>query len=223
MSTRRGGSIQYESLVSLVRLEVGYGHTNDAPVNGRLPMSQEPPPSAPVNDGQADPSPGAQQQLFASLYADLRRIADRELRRHPGSSVSPTTLVHEAYVNVAGRAVSFEDRARFLGYVARAMRGLLIDFMRQRDSLKRGAEFEITHLTTHHGGELADSALLIRLSEALDALARMDPRLAEVVDLRYFCGFSFAEIATLRDVSERTVQRDWEKARLLLHHEIELP
>ena len=186
-------------------------------------MSQDPPPSASSNDGQADASPGSQEQLFASLYADLRRIADRELRRHPGSSVSPTTLVHEAYINVAGRAVTFEDRARFLGYVARAMRGLLIDFLRQRYSLKRGAEFEITHLTTHNGGELADSELLMRVSEALDALAKMDPRLAEVVDLRYFCGFSLAEIATLRGASERTVQRDWEKARLLLFHEIDLP
>ena len=103
-------------------------------------------------------------QLFASSYADLRRIADRELHQHPGCSVSPTTLVHEAYLNMAGRAVSFEDRARFLGYVARAMRSLLIDFVRQRDSLKRGAEFEITHLTTHHGGEVPDSTLLTRLS-----------------------------------------------------------
>jgi RNA polymerase sigma factor (TIGR02999 family) len=186
-------------------------------------MSQESPPSASANDGQADASLGAQELLFASLYADLRRIADRELRRHPGSSLSPTTLVHEAYINVAGRAVNFADRARFLGYVARAMRGLLIDFLRQRYSLKRGVEFEITHLTTHQGGELPDSAVLMRLSDALDALAKMDPRLAEVVDLRYFCGFSFAEIATLRDASERTVQRDWEKARLLLYQEIELP
>jgi RNA polymerase sigma factor (TIGR02999 family) len=186
-------------------------------------MSQKPPPSVPSNDCLVNASPEAQGQLFASLYAELRRIADRELKRHPDSSVSATTLVHEAYINVAGRAVSFEDRARFLGYVARAMRGLLIDFVRQRYSLKRGAEFDITHLTTHHGGELADSALLMRLSEALDALAKMDPRLAEVVDLRYFCGFSFAEIATLRGASERTVQRDWEKARLLLYDEIELP
>jgi len=197
-------------------------HADSGPVpDGQ--MSQDPPPSASSNDGQADASPGSQEQLFASLYADLRRIADRELRRHPGSSVSPTTLVHEAYINVAGRAVTFEDRARFLGYVARAMRGLLIDFLRQRYSLKRGADFEITHLTTHNGGELADSELLMRVSEALDALAKMDPRLAEVVDLRYFCGFSLAEIATLRGASERTVQRDWEKARLLLFHEIDLP
>lgn len=183
-------------------------------------MSSESSPPAPASDGQSGPVPGEPGQLFAALYADLRRIANRELRRHPQSSISPTTLVHEAYVNMAGRAVSFEDHARFLGYAARAMRGLLIDFMRQRSSLKRGAGFEITHLTSGQGGELPDGPLLARLSDALDALAGVDPRLAEVVDLRYFCGFSFAEIATLRGTSERTVQRDWEKARLLLYHEI---
>jgi RNA polymerase sigma factor (TIGR02999 family) len=185
-------------------------------------MHEEPSSSGPASDGQDKAPRGEQEQLFASLYADLRRIAERELRQHPGSSVSPTTLVHEAYINLAGREVSFQDRARFLGYVARAMRGLLIDFVRQRHALKRGAEFEITHLTTGHE-ELPDSAQLTHLSEALDALAKMDPRLAEVVDLRYFCGFSFAEIAMLRSSSARTVQRDWEKARLLLYHELERP
>jgi RNA polymerase sigma factor (TIGR02999 family) len=177
----------------------------------------------PASDDQVDAPRGAREQLFASLYADLRRIAQRQLRQHPGSSVSPTTLVHEAYLNVVGRAVNFEDRPRFLGYVARAMRGLLIDFIRQRNALKRGAGFEITHLTMHHGGELPDSAHLTHLSEALDALAKADPRLAEVVDLRYFCGFSLAEIAALRGASKRTVQRDWEKARLLLYDELKLP
>jgi RNA polymerase sigma factor (TIGR02999 family) len=186
-------------------------------------MPHEPPPSAAASDPKVDAADEAHQALFASSYADLRRIADRELRQHPGCSVSPTTLVHEAFLNMAGRAVNFEDRARFLGYVARAMRSLLIDFVRKRDALKRGAEFEITHLTTHQGGELPDCTLLTRLSDALDALAKLDPRLAEVVDLRYFCGFSFAEIARLRDASERTVQRDWEKARLLLCDEIQLP
>jgi RNA polymerase sigma factor (TIGR02999 family) len=186
-------------------------------------MFPEPPFSAPTSDCTADAQAEVQAQLFASSYADLRRIADRELRQHPGCSVSPTTLVHEAYLNMAGRAVNFEDQARFLGYVARAMRSLLIDFVRQRDSLKRGAGFEITHLTTHQGGQVPDSTLLMRLSEALDALGKLDARLAEVVDLRYFCGFSFAEIARLRGASERTVQRDWEKARLLLCDEINLP
>jgi len=164
----------------------------------------------------------ANEQLFAKLYADLHRLADRELSRHPGMSVSPTTLVHETYLNVAGReGVSFADRARFLGYVARAMRGLLIDFVRRQKALKRGAGFHITQLSTQVGEKVAAGEDLDRLSEALDELAARDPRLAEVVDLKYFCGFSFAEIAGLHGTSERTVQRDWEKARLLLYKQID--
>jgi RNA polymerase sigma factor (TIGR02999 family) len=184
-------------------------------------MSEESPRSDLAENGSFS-SPQANERLFATLYAELRRLANREVQRYPGMSVSPTTLVHEVYVNVAGReGVVFEDRARFLGYIARAMRGLLIDFMRQQMALKRGAGFHITQLTTQIDGETVDTERVTRLSEALDGLAQLDPRLAEVVDLKYFCGFSFAEIAALRGASERTVQRDWEKARLLLYHEID--
>lgn len=161
-------------------------------------------------------------ELFAASYAELRKLAERELHRFPGVGVSPTTLVHEAYLNLAERpGIAFEERAKFLGYTARAMRGLLIDFARRQQALKRGAGFEITQLDTRTGEEPADAAELARLSEALDELGRMDPRLAEVVDLKYFCGFSFAEIARFREVSERTVQRDWEKARLVLFRDLE--
>jgi RNA polymerase sigma factor (TIGR02999 family) len=180
-------------------------------------MSEELPPVTAGRDTNA-----ANEQLFAKLYADLHRLADRELSRHPGMSVSPTTLVHEAYLNVAGReGVSFVDRARFLGYIARAMRGLLIDFVRRQKALKRGAGFHITELKTHIGEPVTGGEDLDRLSEALDELAARDPRLAEVVDLKYFCGFSFAEIAGLHGTSERTVQRNWEKARLLLYKQID--
>lgn len=162
------------------------------------------------------------EQLFATLYSDLRRLADRELLRHPGMNVSPTTLVHETYLNMAGReGLQFPDRARFLGYIARAMRGLLIDFARQQRALKRGAGFQITQLTTQVGEVPVAEDNLLRLSAALDELAVREPRLAEVVDLKYFCGFSFVEIAGLHGVSERTVQRDWEKARLLLYTHID--
>jgi RNA polymerase sigma factor (TIGR02999 family) len=162
-----------------------------------------------------------ERRLFADLYSELLRLADRELRRYPDASVSPATLVHEAYVNLAGRESAFDDHVRFLGYAARAMRGLLIDFARRRQTLKRGAGFEITHLNTHIGDEVAADAELSRLSDALDELARLEPRLAQLVDLKYFCGFSFAEIAHMRGISERTVQRDWEKARLVLFREFE--
>jgi RNA polymerase sigma factor (TIGR02999 family) len=180
-------------------------------------MPAEPPTTVTASD---DPSARADGQLFASLYAELRRLADRELRRHAASSVSPTTLVHEVYVNFADRTPrSFPDKARFLAYAARAMRGLIIDFARNRQALKRGAGFHITQLNTQIAEPLVDSQELDRLSDALDELAAVDARLAEVVDLKYFCGFSFAEIAALRGLSERTVQRDWEKARLVLFRE----
>ena len=161
------------------------------------------------------------ERLFATLYAELRRLADCKLRQYPKMTVSPTTLVHEAYVNLAGReGARFADRGQFLSYASRAMRGLLVDFARRRQALKRGAGFHITQLDTRISGQRADDGQLERLSAALDDLDRLDPRLAEVVDLKYFCGFSFAEIAALRGISERTVQRDWEKARLLLYQQI---
>lgn len=184
-------------------------------------MSEDTPQSNPAK-GTASPSSRNHEQLFSTLYADLRRLANRELQRHPGVSVSATTLVHEAYVNLAGREnVSFEDQARFLGYIARAMRGLILDYVRKQRALKRGAQFHITQLTTQVGEEIIDTERLARLSDALDALGVLDPRLAEVVDLKYFCGLSFAEIAALRCVSERTVQRDWDKARMLLYQHID--
>lgn len=161
------------------------------------------------------------EQLFATLYGELRRLAHSKLRQYPGMTVSPTTLVHEAYVNLAGReGARFADRGSFLSYAARAMRGLLIDFARRRQALKRGAGFHITQLDTRVDAQPADGVQLERLAAALDELAALDPRLAELVDLKYFCGFSFAEIAALRGISERTVQRDWEKARLLLHRQL---
>lgn len=163
----------------------------------------------------------ANERLFATLYAELRRLADCKLRQYPNMTVSPTTLVHEAYVNLAGReGARFADRGQFLSYASRAMRGLLVDFARRRQALKRGAGFHITQLDTRISGEPTDDGQLERLSGALDDLGRLDARLAEVVDLKYFCGFSFAEIAALRGISERTVQRDWEKARLLLYQQI---
>ncbi|HEX4267108.1 MAG TPA: ECF-type sigma factor [Steroidobacteraceae bacterium] len=168
------------------------------------------------------PAAGDDKALFAASYAELRKLAERELRRYPGMGMSATTLVHEAYLNLAERpGIAFAERGKLIGYTARAMRGLLIDFARRQQAVKRGAGFAITQLSTKIGEEVADAAELARISDALDELARLDPRLAEIVDLKYFCGFSFAEIARLRDVSERTVQRDWEKARLLLFRDLE--
>ena len=157
---------------------------------------------------------GEPEQLFAQLYGELRQLAERQLRRTQGISISPTTLLHEAYLGMSGREAVFPDRQRFMGYAARVMRGLIIDFVRERRALKRGADYQITELPAEVAA--AEDIDLPRLSDALDELAARDPRLAEVVDLRYFCGFTFEEIAAQRGASVRTVQRDWEKARLIL-------
>ena len=169
-------------------------------------------------------SAGASQELFAALYAELHRLADRELRRiGPQLSLGTTTLLHEAYLDLAGRAgLRFPDRARFMSYAARAMRGVVIDYVRSSRAQKRGGgAYEIT-LTNDgaHAPRAADGdpEELQRLSDALDDLVALDPALAELVDLHFFCGYTFGEIAELRGVSERTVQRDWRKARMLLHH-----
>ena len=130
-----------------------------------------------------------------------------------------TTLLHEAYLAISSReGTVFVDHARFMGYAARVMRGLIIDDVRRRRSQKRGGLFRLTSLGTHHAEGVADPQTLGRIGDALDELAEVEPDLAEIVDLKFFCGFSFLEIAAMRGVSERTIQRTWEKGRLYLHH-----
>jgi RNA polymerase sigma factor (TIGR02999 family) len=161
----------------------------------------------------------AREQLFAALYSELRKIAQRELRkRGQALTLGATTLLHEAYLNIADReGIDVLDRNRFLAYASRAMRGLVIDYARARQAQKRGGNFEITSLSTNVPEAIVDHQELERIAEAVDALATIDPDLAQVVDLKFFCGYSFVDIAAMRGVSERTVQRDWEKARLFLH------
>jgi RNA polymerase sigma factor (TIGR02999 family) len=174
-------------------------------------------PPAPPESPCAD-SPNSRR--FAALYSDLRQLAERQLRRNAGAPISPTTLLHEAYLDMSGKEAIFPDRERFIGYAARVMRGLIIDMVRERRALKRGAAFHITQLPTELGVSDGDEVILTRLSDALDELATHDPRLAEVVDLKYFCGYTFEDIAAQRGTSKKTVQRDWEKARVLLFRQL---
>jgi len=188
---------------------------------------KSPPWGLSVTDSRLDPlidsaeagDADAHGRLFRILYAELRRSAERELRRVGGGSLlSPTTVLHEAYLSIAGRqSLEFADRAKFMAYASRAMRGLIIDNARGRGSLKRGGAFHITSLRTDVADGTADAARLEHIGEALETLGQLDERLAQVVDFKFFCGFSFAEIAAMQGVSERTVQRDWDKARILLH------
>ena len=155
------------------------------------------------------------ERLFAQLYSELHRIAQRELRRNSAVTLSATTLLHETYLSMARNGAAFPDRARFMAYAGCAMRGLLIDYLRNRQAQKRGAKFEITTLPAELNA-VADTLEFDKLGAALDELAQLHPRLAECVDLKFFCGLSYTDIAQLWQVSERTVQREWEKARIML-------
>jgi RNA polymerase sigma factor (TIGR02999 family) len=180
-----------------------------------------PSPATPVADLITRANEGDQaaaSTLFAALYGELHAIAERQLQRGGQElTLGTRTLLHEAYLNIAKReGVQFASRAHFLGYAARAMRGLMIEYVRRRRAKKRGGEFHIT--STGEGASGEDSAdLLEELGTALDSLAQSEPDLAQLVDLHFFCGFSFGELAELRGVSERTVRRHWRSARLLLH------
>ena len=158
--------------------------------------------------------------MFAALYEELHRLARHELaQRGGGLTLSATTLLHEAYLNMSGRdRVKFPDRGRFMAYASRVMRGLIIDYARQRKALRRGGQFEITALGDD--AQCVNDKELVRIGDALDELSTVDPSLAQVVDLKFFCGFSFNEIAGLSGVSERTVRRQWEKARIYLHRSL---
>jgi len=161
--------------------------------------------------------------LFQTLYGELHRLARRELaRRGSDLSIGVTSLLHEAWLNMAenGERVSFPDRARFMAYAAQVMRRLIVDYARNRHALKRGGGFEITLLDTNDAENLANSSQLEKISDALDELAEVDSALAEVVDLKFFCGFTLEEIAGIKGVSERTMRRTWEKARLYLYDSI---
>jgi RNA polymerase sigma factor (TIGR02999 family) len=156
--------------------------------------------------------------VFAALYEQLHRMAKRELARGGGGvTLGATTLLHDAYLDISGRdGKAFPDRNRFMGYASRVMRNIIIDYARRHQAQKRGGQFEITSLRTGFD-VVADAEQLTHISQALDELATLDDRLAKIVDLKFFCGFSFAEIAGMLQLSERTVQRDWEKARIYLH------
>ncbi len=176
-------------------------------------------PSLPERDGaDADGTDADGERLFAALYDELHRLAERQLRRNGAQlTLGATTLLHEAYLALGRSDARYPDRAHFMGYAARAMRGLIIDYARRGRAQKRGGgAFEVTlHPDAAAAGPAAVE--LEELGDALDELAAVQPALAELVDLHFFGGLSFVEIAALRGVSDRTVQRDWRKARLFLH------
>lgn len=167
-----------------------------------------------------DGRPGAADRVVALLYRELRALARSRLRRSGELTLLDTTaLVHEGWLRLHGRDdLAFADRQHFFAYAARAMHSVVVDLVRARQAERRGGGAEHLALDTAVAESAAApaDAEVLRVHEALAELATVDARLAEVVELRYFGGLSEAEIAAALGVTERTVQRDWQKARLLL-------
>lgn len=167
-------------------------------------------------------TPTGDGDLFLRLYAELRVVADRLLRREaPGHTLQPTALVHEAWFKLAGTAApAVVDRAHYLALAARAMRQVLVDHARRRRAAKRVvAPADITIADDRLGFALPLDDL-IAVDDALTRLAEKDERLARVVELRFFAGLGEAEVASTLGVTTRTIQRDWLKARAWLHMQL---
>jgi RNA polymerase sigma factor (TIGR02999 family) len=197
----------------------------------------DPPPSLPdAHDVPGAQTPGitlllqraaggdrsALDEVYASLYPDLKRLARARLRRQGrGESVSTTMLVHESFVRLVGaRDLRLEDRRHFFAYAAKTMRNIIIDSAREHLAECRGGGAEHVTLGDADALQVADTGAseeLLRVSEALRELELVDAELAELVEMRYFGGYGEMEIAELQGVTDRTVRRRWDKARAWLY------
>jgi RNA polymerase sigma factor (TIGR02999 family) len=164
---------------------------------------------------------GALKQVFAMLYPDLRRIAHARLRRQGGvAHLQTTALVHESFVRlVEGSQVTPADRKHFFTYAAKTMRSVIIDFAREQLAQRRGGGKDALRLDTGLAASLPanqGNESLLAINDALLALEGVDPALAQLVEMRYFAGYTEPEVAELTGCSESTVRRQWEKARAFL-------
>jgi RNA polymerase sigma factor (TIGR02999 family) len=165
------------------------------------------------------PEPVDLERISPELYGQLKRLARARLAaggRHV--LLDTTSLVHESFLRLQGAGrLRIEDRNHFLAYAATAMRSVVIDFVRRRQSDKRGGGAEHITLNTDVAESLgASDEEILQVNDALESLGKVDARLVRVVEMRYFAGLTDSEIGAALDMSERTVRRDWERARLLL-------
>lgn len=164
----------------------------------------------------ATPWPAAWQEV----YPELKKIARARLHAAgPQAGLNTTALVHESYLRLAKRLgqVDFASSGHFYAYAAQVMRSVIVDELRERRAGRRGGGADHVTLDTHVAGQLvSDSDEALQVDEALTALAQVEPRLAQVVEMRYFAGMTDAEIAAALGLTDRTVRRDWDKARALL-------
>lgn len=169
-------------------------------------------------DAARDGDRAALDRVLGTLYHELHAMARRQLAGQYGQTLDATALVHEAYLKLIGRRdVQFDDRAHFFAYAASAMRSVVVDYARQRLAQKRGGDLHrVTELPDDVEGGLRLDEDMLGLDTALTKLSAVDAKLAQVVELRYFAGLSEQEIAELLKRSERSIRRDWQKARLYL-------
>ena len=166
------------------------------------------------------------EELMLLVYPDLRRLARSYLARERGShTLQPTALVHEAYCRLVDRdRVSWQGRTHFLAVGARAMRRILVDHARRSKRAKRGGDWQRVTLVEGRrstGLTEVDMEQLLTLNSALERLAELDPRQAEILELRFFAGLTVQEVAEALGVSKRTVEGDWAHARAWLQRELE--
>jgi RNA polymerase sigma factor (TIGR02999 family) len=162
---------------------------------------------------------GARDALFAAAYSELHRLAHARLRDGGRNTVMDTTcLVHESYLRyVRAGELRAEDRRAFFAYASQVMRSVIVNSVRERIAQKRGGDQQPLTLSNGLEAQLPNGEeTVLAVHNALEVLEKADPRLAQVAQMRYFGGYSEQEIAETLDVTERTVQRDWEKARLIL-------
>jgi RNA polymerase sigma factor (TIGR02999 family) len=172
----------------------------------------------PIRRVNADES-GAQGALFAAAYGELRKLARSRLRDGGRNTMLDTTaLVNESYLRfIHSGPLRSDDRRAFYAYASRVMRSVIIDAVRERQAERRGGDLQRVTLNTQIADNLPGGEdELLQVNEALEVLARAEPRLAKVVEMRYFSGYTEAEIGEALDLTERTVRRDWDKARVLL-------
>jgi RNA polymerase sigma factor (TIGR02999 family) len=161
----------------------------------------------------------ARDALFAAAYGELHRLAHARLRGGGRNTVLDTTcLVHESYLRfLRAGELRAEDRRAFFAYASQVMRSVIVNSVRERVAQKRGGDQPALTLATNLVANVADGEqMVLAVHEALEALEQAEPRLAQVAQMRYFGGYSEQEIAETLEITERTVQRDWEKARLIL-------
>jgi RNA polymerase sigma-70 factor (ECF subfamily) len=168
--------------------------------------------------------PSAADKLLPLVYNELHRLASSYMRRErPGHTLQPTALINEAYVRLAGNDVDWQSREHFLGVAANVMRRVLVDHARAHQAEMRGGRLQRVELEEQLAISRERSAEVIALDEALDDLEKMNPRQARVVELRYFSGLSFEEIAAVLKIAPRSVKRDWALARIWLFKKMQAP